>query len=246
MVDPKWSGHKEKAIEHARDALITTFINDGYDVICDDMNLHVPTQNHLKQLAESLGAEFAIQDFTHVPLQECLKRDNLREATARVGERVILENYKRYLTPPKQTQPETIYRQDCIIVDVDGTLADHNGRSPYDESKCGDDLLIEVTDRLVRNFDPCCYRFIFSGRTEAAREDTEEWLALHEIVYDNLYMRQIGDTRPDYVVKEELYRKYVEGKYNVVAVFDDRKQVCLTWKYVLNLPLVYVGDFIDF
>ncbi len=54
-------------------------------------------------------------------------------------------------------------------------------------------------------------------------------------------MRKGDDTRPDAAVKEELYSQHIKGKYNVVAVFDDRLQVCRLW-HKLGLPLFRVGD----
>jgi hypothetical protein len=42
-------------------------------------------------------------------------------------------------------------------------------------------------------------------------------------------MRPEGDTRPDEVVKRELYKEHIKGKYNVIAVFDDRAKVCRMW-----------------
>jgi len=246
MIDPKWTGKKEEAIVRIQQAVVFAVLVQGFDCIVDDTNLHSSNESRLREYADACGAEFLIQDFTHVPLQECLKRDAMREGTARVGERVILETYKRYLTPSK---PEPVYGgTQCIIVDIDGTLAEHVGRSPYEEMKCDTDTLIESTERIVSAlmYDTGAEVKLFSGRTEASRKLTEQWLEDNLILYTDLTMRQVGDVRPDYVVKEEMYRTHIEGKYNVLYVVDDRKQVCLMWKYVLNLPLVYVGDFIDF
>ncbi len=41
----------------------------------------------------------------------------------------------------------------------------------------------------------------------------------------DLLMRAPGDSRRDSIVKRELYEKHIKGKYNVVAVFDDRPSV---------------------
>jgi hypothetical protein len=38
-------------------------------------------------------------------------------------------------------------------------------------------------------------------------------------------MRGEKDHRPDEIVKEEIYHKYIEPEYNVVAIFDDRDKV---------------------
>ena len=41
----------------------------------------------------------------------------------------------------------------------------------------------------------------------------------------DLFMRPEGDMRRDSVVKRELYEQHIKGKYNVLAIFDDRPQV---------------------
>lgn len=38
-------------------------------------------------------------------------------------------------------------------------------------------------------------------------------------------MRKDGDTRRDSIVKRELFEEHVKGKFNVVAILDDRPQV---------------------
>jgi hypothetical protein len=57
-------------------------------------------------------------------------------------------------------------------------------------------------------------------------------------------MRRSGDNRCDSIVKEEIYREHIEGKYNVLAVFDDRDRVVDMWRRLGLLCLqVYYGDF---
>lgn len=58
-------------------------------------------------------------------------------------------------------------------------------------------------------------------------------------------MRTTGDSRKDSIVKEELYQKYVAGKYNVFLVLDDRTSVCQLWRDKLgfNCWQVNWGDF---
>jgi hypothetical protein len=43
-------------------------------------------------------------------------------------------------------------------------------------------------------------------------------------------MRELGDSRPDAVVKQEMYEEYIKDKYNVLAVFDDRPSVVAFWR----------------
>ena len=57
-------------------------------------------------------------------------------------------------------------------------------------------------------------------------------------------MRNKNNFQPDEIVKETIFHKEIEPKYNVIAVFDDRDKVVKMWR---NLGLlcnqVYWGNF---
>ena len=80
-----------------------------------------------------------------------------------------------------------------------------------------------------------------SGRSEDARKDTEEWLAKNMIPYDNLYMRAEGDRRKDAIIKEEIYHEFIEPKFCVIGVFDDRNQCAKLWRS-LGLRVAQLGN----
>ena len=84
-----------------------------------------------------------------------------------------------------------------------------------------------------------------SGRDEAARRPTTNWLVYNRIHYDALFMRTAGDARKDSVVKKVLYEAHVKGQYFVKFVLDDRNQVVDLWRLELGLPCLQVnyGDF---
>lgn len=79
-----------------------------------------------------------------------------------------------------------------------------------------------------------------TGRSEKYREQTVDWLANNlgygdpesqkANISKNLYMRKNGDYRPDYVIKEEIYKNKIESRYKVQAVFEDRKTVVDMWR----------------
>jgi hypothetical protein len=60
-----------------------------------------------------------------------------------------------------------------------------------------------------------------------------------------LIMRAAGDFRKDAIIKKEIFSNYVEGKYFVELVLDDRNQVVDLWRNDLQLPCfqVFYGDF---
>jgi hypothetical protein len=75
-------------------------------------------------------------------------------------------------------------------------------------------------------------------------ESTRQWLS--ENVGDwtdsrMLLMRPQGDMRKDTLVKKEIYHKYIEGRYNIDYVIDDRDQVIRMWEFELGLDVIKVG-----
>jgi hypothetical protein len=134
----------------------------------------------------------------------------------------------------------------AIICDIDGTLADMGGRSPYDFENVDQDEVKHATAETVRIFARAGYAIIlFSGRNDSSREMTIAWLQRNDIPFDELVMRRTGDRRKDSKVKREMYERTVRGKYDVLLVLDDRNQVVDMWRKELGLPCFQVdyGDF---
>jgi len=89
-----WSQSSENFIIKVRDLIILEAIKNGKHVIVDDTNLSPKHESHIKELVNGL-AVVKIEDFTHVPIEECIKNDLKRSAS--VGEKVIRSMYERYL-----------------------------------------------------------------------------------------------------------------------------------------------------
>lgn len=136
----------------------------------------------------------------------------------------------------------------AFIFDIDGTIALKGDRNPYDLSKVLEDKLNDCVAKCLLSIyrDPNNYEIIIcSGRqgTQECEELTIKWLEENGIEYSFLMMRQEGDMRADYVVKEEMWRKICEDFY-VVAMFDDRNQVVNhARKLGFNVFQVNEGDF---
>lgn len=121
----------------------------------------------------------------------------------------------------------------AVLVDIDGTLALRTGdRSPYDWDRVGEDEPNPPVIEMVQIIKAAGrHRIILmSGRDESCRWQTEMWLDAQQVPYDELYMRTEKDNRKDSIVKEELYRQHVDGRYEVAFVIDDRKQVVSMWR----------------
>ena len=136
----------------------------------------------------------------------------------------------------------------AIIVDIDGTVALRGDRSPYDETRVSEDRPNEPVIALIQQLWAAymyadSLKIIFmSGRTEKCRQATEDWLDENVgVMYAGLYMREEGDFRKDWLVKQELFDTFVRDRYNVLWVFDDRNSVVSMWRS-MGLTCLQVAD----
>ncbi len=138
------------------------------------------------------------------------------------------------------------HKPDAVICDIDGTLALHVDRSPFDWSRVIEDRPNTPVIELVQLLGASGIAILYtSGRDEICRHDTALWLADHVGVEGPLFMRSRNDNRRDRVVKYELFEQHIKNFYNVKFVLDDRDQVVDLWRHDLKLPCFQVayGDF---
>lgn len=228
----------ESLVVNIRDSVIKNALDKGFDVIVDDTNLN---PIHEISIREKFGhvADVEVVYFD-VPLEVCLHRNALRANP--VPENFICSQYKKYidgkdwkwshlplplhLATPDKTLPK------AIIVDIDGTIARAEHRDIYDLTRVLTDEVIQPTKTLVDSM-RATHKIIFlSGRYDTCRIDTERWLQQNNINYDELFMRMAGDSRKDYIIKNEMYKNLIEPKYNVEFVMDDRKQIKRMWNKI--------------
>jgi len=230
-----WNGNNEKTIIYIRNELIVRFLLNGFNVIVDDTNFDPKHAKTIKEMIDIINKpeegkpSFNIEveeKFFDVPVYECIERDKLRGDKS-VGEKVIINMWKKYLDKPvkQEYNPEL---PNCIIVDVDGTLAYKCDRDIFDYSKVIMDIPNNNLIKIINEMH--CDVVILSGREDSSKEHTIKWLQNNEIVFDGLFMRKTGDHRDDTIVKKELYEEHIKGKYNVIGVFDDRPKVIRMWK----------------
>lgn len=240
-----FSKGNEAFVLEVRDYIVKQALDNGKSVIVDDTNLHPKHEETLKGIAKDYGVQFQ-EKYFEVDVQTCLDRDSKRDNP--VGQEVILSMYNKFMKP----EPEAFVQRehipelpDCIICDIDGTLANHEGvRGHFEYDKVYSDGLHSHIAWLVDYVKHGADIVLVSGREDSCREETERWLATHGIQYDALWMRKTGDHRKDYTVKEELFREHIEAYYNVMFVLDDRTQVVDMWRG-LGIPCLQVapGDF---
>jgi predicted kinase len=283
LFNKDWSHDKEKEVIRIRDFRISEALSKGKTVISDDTNFAPKHRGRLQELAKKYKALFEVKDFLDVPMEECIRRDSLREE-GRVGEAVIRGMATQYLLPTvvippppdppplklapppsminplehvtpevvaqiKPTHPVVVPYQaqpglpPAILCDLDGTLALHVGRSPYDTARCLEDRVNEpVRDVLTLFHHSKGYQIVYlSGRDDTFMDLTLTWLAGNMCPTGPIFMRAANDRRSDGIVKYELFDAHVRNHYDVKFVLDDRDRVVKVWRE-LGLPTFQVND----
>lgn len=259
-------GVTERRIQVARDAAIRGLLKRGQDVVCDDTNLPLRTVRDLRKIARTVGADFEVWDMTDVPLDVCIERDAQRcvalgDEKNPVGEDVIRDMYTRFIkgrqypldVPEEPAEAlsdiepyvPVVGTIQAILVDLDGTAAHMGTRDPFDETRVHEDVPDPVVVELVQMYKDAGYWIVFcSGRTVGCHEATSEWLERH--VMDGgwnyeLFMRPVGDSRPDFKTKLDLFNQHIRHNFNVRLVLDDRDQVVQLWR-ALGLKCFQVAE----
>ena len=130
---------------------------------------------------------------------------------------------------------------DCVIFDIDGTLADCEHRRVHltggkknwaaFNAAMGDDTPNVPVVRLARMFAASKMPIMLcTGREEDTRRLTETWLGLHEVPFTRLYMRAPKDYRADDVVNGEMLADIRRCGWQPWLVVDDRASVTRMWR----------------
>lgn len=254
------SWEQEKAITDAVQALAVQHLRAGRDVVADDMNLRPVYVREWRKLSAANGAEFQVHE---IPLSvaEAIARQDQRPEADRVPAEAITHMAVKYLRRGEflpvadETEAETpglyvpnVDLPPVILCDIDGTVALMGDRNPYDLTTVSQDEpnrpVAAVVGAIAR--DRHLGIVFMSGRDESCRVDTEAWLRKHlpSVREIRLHMRPAGDMRRDAIVKRELFDSHIRGRFNAVAVLDDRSQVVQMWR-ALGLVCMQVaeGDF---
>lgn len=261
-----WTGVREDEekvteIQHTR---IRESLKMGFDVISSDTNLRDKYVRATLKHAHDANAEVKWYDLRDVPVEICIKRDEVRSRT--VGSEVIQNMFDRYIKGRKLgTQPTYVEKsgkefdfdavapyvapemgKPTILLDIDGTVANHEGvRSPYDTSKYREDTVHwDVVDIIVA-LDRAGYKIhVFSGRHVDFHDDLEWWLNKNGIPFHNITMRERAFVSDD-LEKLYLFEKYVRNDDSIAvhSVFDDRNRVVFnTWRRALGIRCFHVQD----
>ena len=216
----------------------------GKSVIDDNTNLNPKYLKKTQDFAESLGFKVEFKQFFDVPLHKLIERNLYRKYS--VGEDVVHRMFRAQLKLQDRIIKSTEGLPECVIVDVDGTIADMGkgekwGRMPYDWGKVSNDKPKKnVVDFVRFLYATDGIQIIFlTGRDGCALSSTRGWIINHifkgwdvfnEKYGPELYIRTAGDMRPDCDIKEEILRNKVLPRYNVKFCLDDRNQMVDHWR----------------
>jgi predicted kinase len=252
-VDVPWTAHHDDVIRVVQKDMARTALRMGKNVIIDDTNCVRKTRQAWEELAKECRTKFRIVTMT-TPFDVCVERDAQRTDKEHVGKEVILRQRKQLNefkidlenTPVSYSRP--VFEREAlltggftkrlpdapfVIVDVDGTVANHTGhRDPYNEKLVLLDSVYEVVADWVRALQPFYNILIVSGRHDTCGDDTCEWFEGNNIPFDHILMRRGGDNRSDFIVKQEILDEFLSvfSKEDIAFVLDDRPQVVRMWK----------------
>jgi uncharacterized HAD superfamily protein len=252
----------EFTVSQVQSRIIAGYLSSRKNVIVDNCHCNKSDINDIRKIIQQYvdgtgnPVELKLVVFD-TPHHVCVDRDLARDRT--VGEDVILsfsnslkkgvedgwiKNSIEIITPTQKTLIDNKLPL-AIIVDIDGTLAELNGRNPYATELCLNDSLNETVAQTVHMYKSIGYAVIIvSGRSDKFKILTQKWLDQHQIEYDELFMREDGDMTKDSTVKKNIYQNNISIRYSVELVLDDRQQVVNMWRDIgLTCYQVAFGDF---
>lgn len=240
----KFNSTNEKQVTDRCDKTALKAVELGYSIIISDTSLNPKIRNKWKEFAEKHNYEYEEKPFE-------VDWDTLRERNAQreggISESLLRQQYlrmKEYLGHKKYTPDISLPK--AFLCDIDGNVAICGDRGYFDWDKVHVDKPREVVIAMVHGLIDAGYIPIFlSGRDSVCKDITYDWIMEHIMQWYlpenggfHLFMREKGDMRKDHIVKRELFEKYVENKFNVCAVLDDRPRVINNCWNELGLPNV--------
>jgi len=120
----------------------------------------------------------------------------------------------------------------AVIFDVDGVLADAQGRQHQLEwdrrdwdaffDACGDDPVVEEVETLLSLLDPELQVLLVTARPQRVRDLTLSWLAHHRLRWDLMVMRPTREFSPAVEFKRDVVDELrAEGFTLELALEDD-------------------------
>lgn len=127
----------------------------------------------------------------------------------------------------------------AVLFDLDGTLVDVTALRHYVEGRDKNfdafhkaSVLCPpiqwVINDLYRWEEDGYVIILVTARQRLYDQVTRDWLVKHEVPYDLLEMRDVGDGRPDYEVKSDILKRLTD-EYAIRHAYDDNPSTYKLW-----------------
>ena len=274
----------ERKVNSITNDLINKAKNNNFDLFFSNTNLNIKHRDRLVKHLINLGYEIHYI-ILYKTLDELISINNTRQK--KVNKETLGKFYNQFVQQLSLFETEinnVVYyyglnskyyscladlkndnnftvTSNCVICDIDGTVAHMNNRNPFDWSNVYSDDIDEIVLNMVlgvsNKYD--CDIVFLTGRDADAYTDTYKWL-INKLMINNpeipyiennkvddgrkylLYSRNSQDMRKDSVIKTEIYNSMIVPNYDkVLCVFDDRPQMVDCWND-LGLKTIAVSD----
>lgn len=129
---------------------------------------------------------------------------------------------------------------DAVIADLDGTLCDvtdilhfvegeERDFSAFHAASVDCPPRLDVVDAVRTAHDAGKSVLVVTSREFVWRDLTLDWLVAHDVPYDELVMRVVGDYRPDDVVKAEMLDQLESDGWTVSEAWEDSADIIELW-----------------
>lgn len=248
---------KENFITKQQKSIIDNLLSNGYSVVIDNTNLKI---QYIREFIKDYNHRCNLKlKYFDVSKENALINNKKRER--KVKPSVIDRQFDNLIVLAKKTKFKELFANGeyfieksplipielnselpkALLFDLDGTLALHTGRDPFDWKS----VKTDIVSKPVKYMLDLAYKdgvkvIIVTARSFEAKDSTVEWLRDNNIRYHDFYIRKRGDFRKDTTVKEEFWRD-IAKTYNIVTIFDDRNQVVRHARQ-LGLSVFQVND----
>ena len=232
-----WIPEQEDYITVLEEFAVISAIGRDLIPIIDATNLNPKTIEKWEATAREFNCEIEYKRF-YVPFKEALARDKARSRP--VGEKVLKRFYSQYFHEEyiKEVGYDNVpirphnNKPNCVVFDIDGVIAHHQGRLPFDWDNLENDLCDSRIVEIIKQFNLLAVKIIFlTGRPESVRTKTENWIRKNiPGINFSLIMRGANDFRSGEIVKKELWEQCIEPKYNTLSVYEDSNKCADMWR----------------
>lgn len=131
--------------------------------------------------------------------------------------------------------------KDAVIADLDGTLCDVSGIlhhlegeernfAAFHAASADCPSRAEVVDAVRAAHEEGKAVLVVTSREFVWRDLSLDWLVAHEIPYDELVMRIVGDYRADEVVKAEMLDQLEADGWAISEAWEDSADIVELWE----------------